>query len=286
MSASYGIITVHQNTIGGSLAMEFVNGKWRWTEEERDKKREDNKKLIWITDGVTATRHPKDQPIPDGWNPGRPKTGKPSWNAGIPQTEESNKLRRQAMLGRPSGNKGHTSPKKGLTEVEYFGEDKAKELWELRSKANTGKVPWNEGIPRTAEEKKNISESKICSFPVEHNDPPQSWERTQWSKAVRKRDSYTCQHCGIYREKGLNTHHIKDWDNFPELRFIISNGLTLCCRCHNNLENTIRILEYNKITPLTMFVCEFKVCSICHRLSTSTILSNVKSCKCQLAVTM
>jgi 5-methylcytosine-specific restriction endonuclease McrA len=52
-----------------------------------------------------------------------------------------------------------------------------------------------------------------------------------WRKDVFERDDYTCQHC--FQKGGkLNAHHIKPWAKFPELRYDIHNGLTLCVICH------------------------------------------------------
>lgn len=54
-----------------------------------------------------------------------------------------------------------------------------------------------------------------------------------WSRAVLARDRYTCQHCGA-KGQGvrLHAHHIKKWEDYPELRFILDNGTTLCHNCH------------------------------------------------------
>jgi 5-methylcytosine-specific restriction endonuclease McrA len=52
-----------------------------------------------------------------------------------------------------------------------------------------------------------------------------------WVVGVFKRDGYTCQVCK--RIGGdLNAHHIKLWKDFPELRFDVNNGITLCVDCH------------------------------------------------------
>jgi hypothetical protein len=57
-----------------------------------------------------------------------------------------------------------------------------------------------------------------------------------WRREVFIRDSFTCQSCGeknIY----LEAHHIQGYSKFPELRFVISNGVTLCQACHKKTDN-------------------------------------------------
>jgi len=52
----------------------------------------------------------------------------------------------------------------------------------------------------------------------------------QWSKAVKKRDGYRCIWCGSIEY--LEADHIKRKIQFPELALDISNGRTLCKKCH------------------------------------------------------
>jgi 5-methylcytosine-specific restriction endonuclease McrA len=56
----------------------------------------------------------------------------------------------------------------------------------------------------------------------------QNWA---WQNSVLVRDNYTCQFCGQY-DGDKHVDHIKSWSEYPELRFDISNGRTLCRSCH------------------------------------------------------
>jgi HNH endonuclease len=60
-------------------------------------------------------------------------------------------------------------------------------------------------------------------------------EYKEWRKAVFERDSYTCQKCGTVGGY-LHAHHIKEWQYYPELRYDVDNGQTLCRRpCHKEV---------------------------------------------------
>ena len=61
-----------------------------------------------------------------------------------------------------------------------------------------------------------------------------------WRKEVFERDDYTCQDCGLTSGNGkaviLNADHIKSWSKYPELRFDLDNGRTLCLECHKKTD--------------------------------------------------
>lgn len=64
------------------------------------------------------------------------------------------------------------------------------------------------------------------------NDP----KHIKWAKAVKKRDKYICQICGI-KNVYLNSHHRNSWDIFKDQRFDINNGITLCQKHHAAFHN-------------------------------------------------
>lgn len=59
-------------------------------------------------------------------------------------------------------------------------------------------------------------------------------EYTEWRKSVFERDGYTCRKCGR-RGARLNAHHIKPYAKYKGLRYELSNGITLCEKCHREV---------------------------------------------------
>jgi hypothetical protein len=55
-------------------------------------------------------------------------------------------------------------------------------------------------------------------------------------KAVFARDNFTCVLCGV-RGGRLDMDHIKEWRNYPELRYDLDNCRTLCRPCHVTTDN-------------------------------------------------
>ena len=103
----------------------------------------------------------------------------------------------------------------------------------------------NKNKIRSKETKRKLSEAKKGKFGENSNNwqgginPKNRRIRTSieyrlWREAVFARDNWTCQDCGI-RGMRLNAHHIKSFSEFPELRFAINNGITLCNKCQKKI---------------------------------------------------
>lgn len=61
-------------------------------------------------------------------------------------------------------------------------------------------------------------------------------EYKEWRTSVYERDNYTCQCCGSCGGR-LNAHHINQFSDYPDLRYNVNNGITLCVECHDSTEN-------------------------------------------------
>ena len=76
-----------------------------------------------------------------------------------------------------------------------------------------------------------------------------STEFREWRKAVFERDNYTCQFCNKHGGI-LHADHIKPFAYFPDLRFEVSNGRTLCVDCHRKTPTYSRRLTREEVLEL------------------------------------
>ncbi|WP_299795158.1 HNH endonuclease signature motif containing protein [uncultured Shewanella sp.] len=58
-----------------------------------------------------------------------------------------------------------------------------------------------------------------------------------WREKVYARDNYTCQCCKDNKGKNLNAHHKYSYRDNEDLRTVLSNGVTLCKRCHSKFHD-------------------------------------------------
>ena len=94
-----------------------------------------------------------------------------------------------------------------------FCSRKCRGLWTSRNSIGEKATNWRGGIN-----------------PINDNIRKSATYKT-WRRTVFVRDEFTCRECGrkhIY----IVAHHIKPFSKYPELRFDIDNGKTLCEECH------------------------------------------------------
>ena len=99
----------------------------------------------------------------------------------------------------------------------------------------TSLPPWNKGKKNPNLSGENHWAWKGGVTPINHK-IRMSLEYKLWRRSVFDRDGYTCVWCGDKSAEGkkvvLQADHIKPFAYFPELRFAIDNGRTLCILCH------------------------------------------------------
>lgn len=59
-----------------------------------------------------------------------------------------------------------------------------------------------------------------------------SFEYKEWRKSVWVRDSFICKLLNSNCKGRIEAHHIFSWREYPKLRYIINNGITLCHAHH------------------------------------------------------
>lgn len=127
-------------------------------------------------------------------------------------------------------NKGQVSWSKGKTYKELYGDN-----WEIQKKKRGISI-------KKAWDKKGRKQYKR----PKHD----GVEYTKWRSDVFARDNWMCQTCGKRSGIGepvyLEAHHIKYWAKYPELRFDLENGVTLCRECHKLIHKKYIIHRKNK----------------------------------------
>ena len=89
--------------------------------------------------------------------------------------------------------------------------------------------------------KHRVARQSGCLFmkcAITPKDVRDTWRKnggSEWRKACRVRDQYTCQRCGkVFHKqtKDLHVHHKVPFITSPELRNEEANGICLCKQCH------------------------------------------------------
>ena len=102
-------------------------------------------------------------------------------------------------------------------------------------KPNTGRftkgnIAWNKSTKGIMKANSGSFKKGCISIKKIGNGGRGSINDKEWKRLVFEKDGYMCQEC--FSNNNLHAHHVKNWNDYPELRFEISNGLTLCEKCH------------------------------------------------------
>jgi hypothetical protein len=140
---------------------------------------------------------------------------------GKPNLHKSHKLSAEAKAKISSANIGRPNSEEAKRKISIAltGRSISAETREKLSVAHKGKIGpssshWLGGITP-------------INMVIRHCD-----DYVAWRTAVFQSDNYTCQECG-QRGVPLEAHHIKSFAHYPELRFDVDNGITLCEKCHH-----------------------------------------------------
>lgn len=68
----------------------------------------------------------------------------------------------------------------------------------------------------------------------ERNDERDYESYKAWRTRVFQRDGFKCRLCGGGKSGDIVAHHLQGYDNHPELRTDVNNGICLCRRCHDD----------------------------------------------------
>ncbi len=114
--------------------------------------------------------------------------------------------------------------------------NKGKSKLELPQLSNAGRkigdIPWNKGkkMPMISGEKHAhwIQDRTKLAKRQERNDSTyKDWRRRVWL-----RDNFKCKIANLDCLGRIETHHILIWSEYPELRYEVNNGITLCHAHH------------------------------------------------------
>lgn len=141
------------------------------------------------------------------------KRTKPSWNKGKKMPPEYGEARAHSFRGRHHTNETKRKISEANRKHPVTDEMRLKMSRVASLRIGENGANWRGGITR--ETKRGRGSKKY----------------RDWQLAVFERDDYKCVWCSS--ETSIEADHIKRWSEYPELRYEVSNGRTLCHKCHN-----------------------------------------------------
>jgi hypothetical protein len=108
-----------------------------------------------------------------------------------------------------------------------IGKPRTQEIRNKISKSNIGKKqPIHQILSRSGPNASNWIKDR--SKLKKSNRKDHDYAYKNWMLNVKKRDSWKCKLLNEQCNGRLESHHIFNWIDYPELRYDINNGITLC----------------------------------------------------------
>ncbi|MFA7192405.1 MAG: HNH endonuclease signature motif containing protein [Candidatus Paceibacterota bacterium] len=146
----------------------------------------------------------------------------------LPFSNEWRKKMSESRLGKAPWNKGKT----GIYSDEYrkkIREGRAKQTFSEETRRRLS----NTHKKRVSEGKNHFYKGGIYPINLALRN---SLEYKLWRESVFKRDKFCCVLCGDSTSGNIEADHIMPFSTYPELRFDIDNGRTLCKPCHRKTD--------------------------------------------------
>lgn len=145
---------------------------------------------------------------------------------------------------------GFNSKLKGKTLEEAFGKEKSQLILQNMSDASRKASARPEVREKLARAKRGLFGNKANRWIEDRSKLSQKQVRNdyayqEWRKLVWARDGFTCQLKDNDCNGKIISHHILPWRDYPEKRYDINNGITLC-RYHHPLKR----VEEKRLEPI------------------------------------
>jgi len=109
----------------------------------------------------------------------------------------------------------------------------------LETRQKMGKINCGKNHYRWIKDRTKLKKQNRRNDPAYH----------EWRKLVWERDGYKCKINNEYCKGRIEAHHILSWRDYPELRYDINNGITLCCFHHprKRVEEENAVPQFKKL---------------------------------------
>ena len=140
-------------------------------------------------------------------------------------SEEHRKNLSISHLGQKAWNKGKKLSKEQINKIR-ISRLGTKNPWSEEAKLNFRKLMCGSNNPKWVSDR-----SKLQKYNDNDKDRRSS-SYNFWRKQVWERDQWICKLKSKECSGRLETHHILCWKEYPELRYDVNNGITLCHAHH------------------------------------------------------